>query len=80
LPAGYSYIAVRTPDQALRIYHAGRNGEEAKRTHERIRLRRTVAALDPRVDDQAWDWAQHRRGDLIAATLTDLTNSTAAAW
>ncbi|MFF5264611.1 hypothetical protein ACFY4C_37285 [Actinomadura viridis] len=77
LPADHSYIAVRSQDKILRVYSAGRDGDEARRTHERIRLRRAVAMLDPRIDDANWDWAEHRRADLIAATVTDLATSPA---
>jgi hypothetical protein len=45
--------------------------------HRRIRLRRTVAALDPRVDEDAWDWADQRCVELIRATVADLAT---VAW
>ena len=72
LPADRSYIAVRRQDQRLQVYEVGQGDEEAREAHRRIRLRRTVAALDPRVDDHAWDWAGHRCAELIAATVKDL--------
>lgn len=76
LPADHSYIAVRAQDQTVSLYDTGRTGEQARRTHDRIRLRRAVAALDPRVEDGAWDWADHRCADLITATLSDLAAPT----
>jgi hypothetical protein len=36
--------------------------------HPRIRPRRTVAALDPKVDDDGWDWADQRCVDVTRAT------------
>lgn len=65
---GDSYIAVRGQDEALTVYETGGPLE----THARIRLRRTVAALDQRVADDAWDWADHRCAELIRATVADL--------
>jgi diadenosine tetraphosphate (Ap4A) HIT family hydrolase len=72
LPADRSYVAVRTQHGAVRVYDVGRDVEQARQAHRRIRLRRTVAALDSRVDGDAWDWAEHRCAELIAATVTDL--------
>lgn len=63
-----SYIAVRDQDAGLTVYDV----VEATEAHQRIRLRRTVAALDPRVDDASWDWADHRFVELIRTTVTDL--------
>jgi diadenosine tetraphosphate (Ap4A) HIT family hydrolase len=74
VPSGHSYIAVRSQDAALRVFDVAGPME----AHQRIRLRRTVAALDPRVPDDAWDWAEWRRVDLIRATVADLGNSTGA--
>jgi diadenosine tetraphosphate (Ap4A) HIT family hydrolase len=69
LPGGEgSYIAVRNQHAALTVYDVG----EATEAHQRIRLRRAVAALDPRVDEAAWDWADQRHTELIRATVTDL--------
>lgn len=72
LPGDRSYIAVRTQQAALRVYDVGRDADQVRQAHRRIRLRRAVAALDPRVHDGAWDWAENRCADLIAATITDL--------
>jgi diadenosine tetraphosphate (Ap4A) HIT family hydrolase len=69
LPSGAgSYIAVRDQDAVLTVYDVG----AAVEAHQRIRLRRTVAALDPGVDDAAWDWADHRYVELIRTTVTGL--------
>jgi diadenosine tetraphosphate (Ap4A) HIT family hydrolase len=72
LPSRASYIAVRAPDAHLRLFDVGRNANEVRAVHQRIRLRRTVAALDPRVPDTTWDWAEQRYSELIRATVTDL--------
>ncbi|TDD62593.1 hypothetical protein E1293_43950 [Actinomadura darangshiensis] len=72
LPADRSYIAVRTQQAAVRVYDVGRDADQVRQSHRRIRLRRAVAALDPRVHDGAWDWSEHRCAKLIAATVTDL--------
>ncbi|MFI0350931.1 HIT family protein [Actinomadura sp. 9N407] len=70
LPGGDgSYIAVRGQDAALTVF-AVDGPLEADR---RIRLRRVVASLDPRVDAAAWDWADHRCPELIRATVADLS-------
>lgn len=71
LPGEGSYIAVRGQDADLRVYDVG----DATAAHQRIRLRRTVAALDPRVDAATWDWAGYRCADLIRATVADLTTA-----
>jgi diadenosine tetraphosphate (Ap4A) HIT family hydrolase len=68
LPEDHSYIAVRRQDTSLRLY----NVEGPLESHQRIRLRRLVAALDPRVDDAAWDWADHQFVDLVRKTVADL--------
>jgi diadenosine tetraphosphate (Ap4A) HIT family hydrolase len=72
LPDDRSYIAVRSQDAALQAYEVGRDGDEAAQAHAQIRLRRTLAALDPRVADDGWDWADHRCVELIRATVADL--------
>lgn len=76
LPSDASYIAVRDQDGVLHAHEAGRSAAEAAQTHQQMRLRRTVAALDPRVNDDAWDWAEHRHLPLIWSTVTDLTTPT----
>ncbi|GLZ06290.1 hypothetical protein Acsp03_37560 [Actinomadura sp. NBRC 104412] len=70
LPGDRSYIAVRGQDAVLRCFQVG----DAAGAHRRIRLRRTVAALDPRVEDDAWDWADQRCAELIRTTVADLTD------
>ena len=72
---GASYIAVRNRHAGLRIYPVGEDATEAHHIHQRIRLRRTVAALDPRVQRDAWDWAEHRCAELIRGTVADLRAS-----
>lgn len=72
LPSDRSYIAIRTQQAGVRVYDVGRDADQARLAHRRIRLRRAVAALDPRVHDGAWDWAENRCAELIAATVTDL--------
>jgi hypothetical protein len=42
------------------------------RPEQRIRLRRLVAELDPRIDAENWDWAAHNYTDLIQRTAADL--------
>lgn len=74
LPEEGSYIAVRGQNAVLRVYEVG----QALEAHQRIRLRRAVAALDPRVDDGAWDWAEQRCTALIRATVADLGTITTA--
>lgn len=63
-----SYIAVRGQDAALTAYEV----DGSLQGDERIRLRRTVAALDARVGDAAWDWVDHLGVELIRATVADL--------
>lgn len=70
LPGEASYIAARGQDGVLRVYGLGPNASQIR---QRIRLRKVLAALDPRVDDDAWDWASHGCRDLMAQTITDLT-------
>lgn len=72
LPGDRSYIAVRTQDGALLRYDAGHNIEQARRIHSRLRLRRAVAALDPCVPNDAWDFAGHRFDEQVTATLAAL--------
>jgi diadenosine tetraphosphate (Ap4A) HIT family hydrolase len=76
LPRGGSYIAVRTQGGHLRVYDAGHDAGAARAVHQRVRLRRAVAALDPRVDGACWDWAEHRYADVIAQTAAEI----APAW
>jgi diadenosine tetraphosphate (Ap4A) HIT family hydrolase len=68
LPNDRSYIAVRSQDAALHLYDV----HGPLQADQRIRLRRVVAALDPRVDDAAWDWAEHQGIELIRQSLADL--------
>lgn len=70
LPAEDSYIAARGQDGVLRVYGLGPNASQIR---HRIRLRQVLAALDPRVDDDAWDWANHGHQDLMIQTVADLT-------
>ncbi|MEU5885006.1 HIT domain-containing protein [Spirillospora sp. NPDC047279] len=72
LPAAASYIAVRTSGAGLRLYDVGHTADATHEVHSRIRLRRALAALDPRVDDGAWDWAEQRHVELIRATVAEL--------
>ena len=68
LPATGSYIAVRGQDAALTVYPVEGPLDEGRR----LRLRRLVAELDPRVDPDGWDWAANPRPDLILRTIADL--------
>jgi diadenosine tetraphosphate (Ap4A) HIT family hydrolase len=72
LPGDRSYIAVRSQDGVLRRYDVGHDFEQARQMHGLLRLRRAVAALDPRVPQEAWDFAEHRFDDQVIATLTAL--------
>lgn len=68
LPAGTesSYIAVRDQSGRLTVYPF------PNETSQRIRLRRAVAELDPRVDPSNWDFEDARFPDLIRRTVRDL--------
>ena len=70
LPAdpAVSYIAVRDQERALTAYVVDGPLDPG----QRIRLRRTVAALDPRVDSATWDWAGQQWPALIRQTVQDL--------
>ena len=61
-----SYIAVRDQRGSLRVYPV------PNQPRQRIRLRRLVAELDPRVDAAGWDWTGNICPDLIRRTVTDL--------
>jgi len=61
-----SYIAVRTQDKAVTVYPV------PSQQRQRIRLRRVVAGLDPRVNSDDWDFEQARFPDLIRQTVRDL--------
>lgn len=63
-----SYIAVRDQDGRMATYPCEDTDPAA-----RIRLRRVVAELDPRVPVERWDWAAHPCPGLIRATVDDLT-------
>jgi len=68
LPAGTeaSYIAVRDQSGRMTVYPV------PNETSQRIRLRRAVAELDPRVDPGDWDFEGARFPDLIRRTVRDL--------
>jgi diadenosine tetraphosphate (Ap4A) HIT family hydrolase len=68
LPGGTeaSYIAVRGHRGSMTIYPVPNEASQ------RIRLRRAVAELDPRVDPGAWDFENARFPDLIRRTARDL--------
>jgi diadenosine tetraphosphate (Ap4A) HIT family hydrolase len=62
-----SYIAVRDQGGALTVFDV-----DDPAPHRRIRLRRVVAALDPRVNATTWDWASQRFVGNIRRTINDL--------
>jgi diadenosine tetraphosphate (Ap4A) HIT family hydrolase len=64
--AASSYIAVRDQHGRRTVYPV------PNETDQRIRLRRVVADLDPRVDSGAWDFEDARFPDLIRRTVRDL--------
>lgn len=68
LPGGTerSYIAVRDQRGHMTVYPV------PNETCQRIRLRRVVAELDPRVDPAAWDFDEARFPGLICRTARDL--------
>lgn len=68
LPGGAesSYIAVRDQSGRMTVYPV------PNETSQRIRLRRAVAELDPRVDPGAWDFEDARFPGLIRRTVRDL--------
>ena len=61
-----SYIAVRDQRGHMTVYPVPNEPDQ------RIRLRRVVAGLDPRVDPGAWDFEGSRFPDLIRRTARDL--------
>lgn len=71
LPAGTesSYIAVRDQRGRMTVYPV------PNETSQRIRLRRAVAELDPRIDAGAWDFEGARFPDLIRRTVRDLATA-----
>jgi diadenosine tetraphosphate (Ap4A) HIT family hydrolase len=71
LPAGTesSYIAVRSQRGSMTVYPV------PNAASQRVRLRRTVAELDSRVDPGAWDFEDARFPDLIRRTARDLAAS-----
>lgn len=64
--ADRSYIAVRDQRGDLSVYPV------PNRPKQRIRLRRLVAHLDPRIDSPGWDWARRNYPELIRQTIEDL--------
>jgi diadenosine tetraphosphate (Ap4A) HIT family hydrolase len=71
LPAGAesSYVAVRDQSGRMTVYPV------PNETSQRIRLRRAVAELDPRVDPSDWDFEAARFPDLIRRTVRDLATA-----
>jgi hypothetical protein len=67
-----SYIAIRDQRGQLHAYPVPNSPEQ------RIRLRRLVAKLDPRVDAEGWDWAARNYPELIRRTVADLAPASAA--
>lgn len=67
-----SYIAVRDQGGVVTVYPV------PNQQRQRIRLRRVVAGLDPRVIGADWDFEQARFPDLIRQTVRDLTPATGA--
>lgn len=65
-----SYIAVRDQQAELTVYRV------PNRPQQRIRLRRLVAELDPRIDATGWDWAARNHPELIRQTVDDLGSPT----
>jgi diadenosine tetraphosphate (Ap4A) HIT family hydrolase len=61
-----SYIGVRDQGRNITVYSV------PNEPGQRIRLRRLVAELDPRIDTSAWDWAAHTYPELIRRTVDDL--------
>jgi diadenosine tetraphosphate (Ap4A) HIT family hydrolase len=64
-----SYIAVRTQQGHLVTYPV------PNQPRQRVRLRRLVAELDPRLDTANWDWASANHEELIRQTVDDLTGT-----
>jgi diadenosine tetraphosphate (Ap4A) HIT family hydrolase len=67
-----SYVAIRDQHGDLAAYPV------PNRPAQRIRLRRLVADLDPRVNAAGWDWAARNYPELIRQTVEDLGPATAA--
>lgn len=65
--ADRSYIAVRDQQGDLSVYPV------PNRPEQRIRLRRLVADLDPRINSAGWDWAARNYPELIRQTVADLS-------
>jgi len=68
---GGSYIATRTQDGTTIVCPV------PSQPRQRIRLRRVVAGLDPRVASAEWDFEQSRFPDLIRQTVHDLAPTAA---
>ncbi|MEY9840541.1 HIT family protein [Streptacidiphilus sp. EB103A] len=64
--ADASYIAVQDQSGELTCYPVPNDAEP------RLRLREVVAALDPRIEDTAWDWQRHPFPEQMRATVDDL--------
>lgn len=64
---GTSYIAVRDQQGRYSVHPV------PNEPTQRVRLRRVVAELDPRVDPGTWDWDSHVCPDLIRQTVADLS-------
>lgn len=62
----HSYITVRDQSGALTVYPVATDSQP------RIRLRHVVAALDPRLEEGAWDWETDPHTDLMRRTVNDL--------
>jgi len=64
--SGTSYIAVRDQQGQMTVYPV------PNRPRHRIRLRRAVAELDPRVNAADWDFGDRRFPEYIRKTVADL--------
>lgn len=69
-----SYVTVRDQDGKMTVYPCEPTDPAA-----RVRLRRAVAELDPRVLTEHWDWAAHPYPELARQTAEDLAPPVAPA-